>query len=698
MKKIIYVLLTLALLTVFGCSGDEGSTSTSNSITAPNPNPFQPKGTVTGVLTDRVTGVPLVNATVMIMGKVATTDSFGGFTITDIPANTPAGNEPADAAARNTYTVVINLSAVNSAIDADAANTTKAKYPPFAYSTVQVKYDSLGDTTSAAANSNVSNHDTPVDGFVANMAPTVGKLDANLKIQVVDSKDQVAAGATVMLYSTGGATNATNPVTNVGVTDAEVNTTTGNLNHYITTATTDAEGIVTFSNVEAGAVFRAVASIAKTNAPGSNGLVGTGLIVAPSDGGTRSYLNQQDRFNIAAGTTAADGVNDAIKLASVDLVKPLIIETTPATGSDIASDAVTIVKFKFSEPLLANNYAKSITETAAQGTAGGLWKDVSVNFDGPKAGNLPYTLSWDTSYTELSVTFASVAASKYTVSIQAAAFAADKLADADNATTAADSNGNATVTFTTSGGNTVVPPSLVRTNDTTIDWAPVANAYKYRVYVSRYVNGLLDTFGYADQTDTRYTLTAAILDSTGAAVFTGFNSNQIPVTYKVKVITMGTKNVEAAGAASTETILNKTNLPKFTATNFAGINNAAAGTSVDTTFTITSDSVMNRFQIQTVGNWSIGKTTATLPATMAGYVAAVYVGGANEFLPSVKSVSLNAAGTVATVVLNINNTSLLANTADLTHLTLTYAGADVQGNTIASTSSHYVTTPGTSAW
>lgn len=678
MKKLVYVLLTVALFSVFGCSGDD---STSTSITAPNPNPFQPKGTVTGVLTDRITNQPIANASVLILDRSAITNSAGIFTITNIPANTPVGNEPADASGRNTYNVVIDLTAVNSAIDADAANTTKEKYPTFAYSTVQVKYDSLGDTTSAAANTNVSNHDTPVDGFVASMAPSVGKLAANLRIQVVDIKDQVVTGATVQLFATGGAVNAANPVANVGTADAEINTSTGNLNHLISSATTDADGLVTFSNVEAGAVFRTVASIAKSNAPGSNGLVGIGLVVAAADKVTRSYLNQQDRFNISAGTTAPDGINDAIKLASVDLVKPIIIETTPATLSDIAANTTTVVKFKFSEPLLANNYANATTEATAQN--GGLWNDVYVNFDGPKAGNLPYTLSWDTNYTELSVTFATVAASKYTVSIQAAAFGAGNLVDADNSATVADANGNGTVTFTTSGGNLVSAPTLVRTNDTTINWAPITNAYKYRVYVSRYVNGVFDAFGYADTTDTRYVLGQA--GGSAAAVFIGFASEQVPATYKVKVIAMGTANVESAGAASAETTMNDTILPRMTAST-ATFNAPAALVAGETTrsrdssFTVNFNEAMSRDSIQTVAKWSILKAVA---ANAGGAYTDAVAPATDMALPVVKSVVYNAATNSATVTVTVTRT---ANTdvIDADFLLVKFTGTDVNGNAINS--------------
>jgi len=148
MKKFLYLLLATAMLATFGCTGDTNT----NSVGNPNPNPFQPKGTVSGVLLDACTNQPIANADVYILDKKATTNSVGMFTIKKVPANTAVGNETDNTLfslplgsgtallsnklnSWDTYNVVIDLSKVN----AERAKVLGATlYPSIAYHTVKV--------------------------------------------------------------------------------------------------------------------------------------------------------------------------------------------------------------------------------------------------------------------------------------------------------------------------------------------------------------------------------------------------------------------------------------------------------------------------------------------------------------------------------------------------------------------------------
>src|SRR3972149_5477379 len=83
-------LLVVLLSTVFtmaGCSKDS-SKSTKN----PNPDAFEPKGTIQGVVRDTVTLQPIEGAVVKVGVEESTTDSAGQFVLRDIPATDDALN------------------------------------------------------------------------------------------------------------------------------------------------------------------------------------------------------------------------------------------------------------------------------------------------------------------------------------------------------------------------------------------------------------------------------------------------------------------------------------------------------------------------------------------------------------------------------------------------------------------------------
>jgi hypothetical protein len=495
MKKIVYVILSLALFALFGCSGDDStSTSNSSSVTNPNPNPFTPKGTVSGLLRDAVTDQPLANVKVSILDREATTNASGLFTITSVPALSGTGSE---VATNPGYPVVIDLSALNSAITAYNADTTntvkKAFYPSTAYSTVSVTYTSLGETSQVAGNTNATNHDTPVDGFVANITPFVGKLDANIKMQVVDTDLKPVTGASVYLYQVAASVSALDN-TGTGATQTSAPVAPGHLVQG--PLTTDATGFVTFANVEAKQAF-AVKATATDGKQGwyANTVVAVNAqaaavaVTAPADGQTDVYAVQGGTSFASAGNTAK---NTALVITTNDGVAPFILSVSPTNLADIAvPTAGTLdVVYTFSEPIRSTNYANAVSaDLAASNGKRGIYNDVTVTYDGPKIGNIPHTMEWNANRTTLTVKipFGSlVAASRYTVSI-ANAIDANAAGDllTDNARNAFVVTAFNATTFTTAGSFNVAAPVIAKTNannSVAVEWATITNAGSYKVY------------------------------------------------------------------------------------------------------------------------------------------------------------------------------------------------------------------------
>lgn len=503
MKRFVYALLAITLFAILGCSGDKTNT---NSITNPNANPFTPKGTVTGVLSDTVTNQPIANADVFIMDRKATTGDQGLFTITDVPANTAVGTETGTAITAP-YNVVIDLTNVNKSIadfNADAANTTKkASYPNMSYTTASVSYTSLGETSGASGLG--TNHDTPVNGFVANIQPRVGKLDGFLKIQVVKASDQSNVNdATVELLSTDGPTLINNAT---GSADL-------NAGHVVATSKTGTAGVYSFGPVEAGATF----IVRATSADGT--LRKTMPVTAEGDNVTVSYLVQ--------------GPHTAVQLVPVDTVAPFLMATSPANLADIPATANVDVVFTFSEPIKATAYATALSK--ATSAAGGIYQDVAVNFDGYKAaGNLPHTIAWSADRTKLTVSILAAdlqPAAKYSVNIGAAV--ANLTDDAGITVVANPLLGN-TVNFTTSGTAALAAPVITQLlpSPKVVGWTQVTNALDYVATVQRFLNGAKDGLPVASALLGGTTLTYDV--STNAA-FIGFNSSAYSYTVSVQAV------------------------------------------------------------------------------------------------------------------------------------------------------------------
>jgi hypothetical protein len=650
------------MLATFGCTGDTNT----NSVGSPNPNPFQPKGTVTGVLVDACTNEPIANADVYIMDKKATTNSVGMFTIKKVPANTAVGSESTAGGdtllanglySHETYNVVIDLSKVN----AERAKLLGASlYPSIAYHTVKVSYTSLGETSDGTATTS-TNHDTPVDGFVANIKPMVGKLSATLNIEAVNGYNgSVLSGATVQLISLSPFDGINTP-----------NNVTGNLVNTIATATTGADGKVSFHNVEAKHIFYAK-------------VTWTDPVTGHVWTGREGFGNQNGTIeNIPVVWTECDGTatnfytvgpNPPIKCfdEQEDNIPPYIQSVSPANLADIAeSDAQTVV-FTFSEVLQPTQYLLNTTPESS--VAGGIYKDIIVNYDGPKAGNMAYTLAWDsvTAPKVLTVTFATAKSSRYTVDMK------DVIANAN----VMDTNGNLAndalpalrdafkkITFTTGGGLDVVAPVVNRVGTTNnIEWLPVANAQFYRVYIAEVRDGVVYGYETVYGTGGSSHETAFTTFDVGALLPTPpFNAGELKLSYLVKVVTVNSDGTESAASAPV-TIDDKDRPVVVTATGRGVIAaDPGANATITGTLVVTFSEVMNKTTINTASAYSFSFSGATVAVTVTfGTPVITYDAVLNRSIATVPyTIATGAGGSIAagsTVSVGCTGTDLNANT------------------------------------
>src|SRR3972149_2358830 len=200
------VVMFSSILAMAGCSKDS-----SKSTTNPNPDAFEPKGTIQGVVRDTVTLQPIEGAVVDIGVAKTTTNATGQFVLRDVPATYDAlmGTE------EDTYLVTVDLrkakSRENGVVVADNTDSTKKQYPEFVYTYKDVEYTSLNDSAPCPnwqedpaesgyngeyyyydstgigpsnCGTNSTNHDTPVHKLSHSLEISVGKLAANIEGQV----------------------------------------------------------------------------------------------------------------------------------------------------------------------------------------------------------------------------------------------------------------------------------------------------------------------------------------------------------------------------------------------------------------------------------------------------------------------------------------------------------------------------------
>lgn len=623
-KNKLAVAVAIALSTSLGLVGCGDDKSVSTAVGVPNPNTLVPVGTVQGVLRDSVTNEPIVGAVVDIGIAKATTTETGQFVIKDVPATTSIGASGAGGNAP--YQVTIDLRNVKQA-------TGAAKYPDFSFATAAVSYSSLNDGSNDAGTSS-SNHDTPVTGLTAPLALTVGKLAASIK--GVASKDTtlepVGAGYSVKLVSLGSTNSA---VAGKGGTGA--------IENVVATVTTDATGAFSFSNIESLRNFRIDVEKADGTERGSE------EVLSPADGQIKTLLVQR-------GDNALD--LRTVFVVSTDTLAPRVLSATPENGSDIAPNANVTVKFAFSEPIVSNALTNSVDSKSIGN--GGLYDLVDVNFNGAKAGNIPHSLAWNATRTELTVTIPTVAASsRYTVDItRAAAILQDNQNQPINFT-GAPATRNGIVNFTTNGA---VTPAIVSTLAVTnradldvavtnpvVDWLPVSGAKEYNVYRAEALAG--GAFG-------AYQRIALGVENSEFIDNVQFIRGDLKVTYKYMVRPVSFDNVESGDSTS---VTGQDIAQDNTAPSVSGINLSTGSRTV----TVQFDEPMDEASAETLANYALAATTGA---------------DAPQVAPSIPA--LNSA------VYDRNNSSVTLTYASNVPAgtTLTVTGVkDVAGNTMETT-------------
>ena len=451
----------------------------------------QSTGIIKGKLIDSMTQQPIVGATIDFGGTAATTDADGKFVIANVEIPLDA-NKNIKAA---NYKVATDLRNVTSPIN---MATATSRYPDFSYDVVSLLFSSGNSSTT-----------TPIKYELTNVDFKVGKLSATLVGVVADKNTllPVAAGYTVNLVSLGS--------TNISG------------NEYIAGSTlTDTNGAFTFANIEALRSFRIDAWNSAQTFRGSKS------VTAPDDGVTKTLSVQ---------------TNDAVLLVSTDALAPTIISVTPKMDADVAPVATDVV-FTFSEPILQT----ANTDTSPS-VATGLYSKVSVNYMGSKVSNaatsssISHTIAWNSSFTQLTISIPSLAASsKYTVDLTPAnALFLDWNSNALN-----NSVDKRLLNFTTNGAVTPNAPSVVTVvnnsslnyNSPTVllDWLPVSGAKGYNVYRAQNYPSAAGQLQHVGGNPS--TLTSDFSDTLPAAAFV---SGQNKLTYTYVVASVSADNIES---------------------------------------------------------------------------------------------------------------------------------------------------------
>ena len=470
------------MFTMAGCSKD-----TAESITNPTSATFKPKGTIQGVVVDAVSREPIVGARVSVGVGEATTDEMGQYVIKDVPATTDALNGTVG----DVYDVSVDLRNATKPIN---MKTATEKYPEFSYRTVSVNYTSLNDTEcqdtdiadweggGAGTCGNSTNHDTKVDGLVANLQIEIGRLACNIKGTVYGcfGPDYATPQSAELRLDSG---------------DDSDNTGSGHYDNIISYADAGSDGTFEFSNIECGGRdFQVIAADSLDNPTEHDVLYTTG-----PEGNNETLVLHLDQCDYGYGsdcysTQSNDPSKDtALHLCPNDDLGPKIVEVTPEDGSDLAQASSQTAVFRFHEPVLQTAYATGLTASGVND----LYDHVEVSYDGSKAGNVSYTLAWlpaacTTNCTQLEVTFATGTSSRYHVTLDGL----DHLTDAagNPATSFNCPSGSnedyCTVAFSTTGGNIPTQVTdLVLKNDASLDeggtqvgqydWSIVSGAKTY---------------------------------------------------------------------------------------------------------------------------------------------------------------------------------------------------------------------------
>lgn len=543
---------------------------------------YQPKGTITGLIVNRITNVPVQGAVISVGydGGVqsATSDAAGAYSF----ANVPVGQYQivnGTAVFSGTYTLTVSLVAYN----AGQTDLSK-KYRNYYYNNVTITFTSLASSDSLA----LLGGTLPVSDMVGSALLQISYLNTTVAGQVVDQNQQPVANATVMLY------------------DATVFP-----NVLIGQTTTSASGGYLFSAVDNGLTI----SLQSRSSDGS--LAGT----------------------LAAFTLPANVTNDSLRstvtaerlmITPVANVNPFVIGLTPENNSDVSPANLQVV-YTFSEPIKQKAY----TRTDLPPGSNTIIDDIKITYLGLKksATAITFSAQWNASFTQLIITPQGIVGSaRYSVDLTAA-FNSGNLTD--NANLVVVNNPNITgdfeiLQFSTNGGSPVpAAPVMARrliaglfTNldfgggTVGLEWNYDATARSYNIYWS--VDGGSFQLLQANFDGVQFSA------NTGSLVYPSGATNplrSVSVQYLVRGVSMDL----VEGASSNIITVTDVVKPRLLLSSSV----VAAGGTNSWTYTLNFTEPLTISTAETIGNYSFGNTSGVVftvnSANYLGNVAGAYV-------------------------------------------------------------------------
>ncbi len=411
-RSLVGIVLCIALLGfLWSCTGDETTTTTTEgSVTNPNPNPFQPRGNIQGVVRDAVSGKPIEGAVVSIEVPGAsqvtvTTLADGQYSFTDLPASVWSDAPTIDAdgdgtpdlpdgqvqfGELSTYTITVDLSGVNEALPEGAA-----PFPTFATGPAAVGFSSFlegnapacpaqpvpggGDCVEGGSGAN-----TPIDGLTTTLNFDIGPKTETIRGTVRNAlTGEVIVGARVSLLD--GALLVPTPAPAAVVPPP--NAIRLSLDNTTTETITGEDGSFVFTEVPASHLYN-VEVVAAGFVPNGTLRAGTGPFPTLG-GGVEVLVPATPATGVPGGQTGAGGLPTVGEIfmappeVGVDVVAPFPTEADPADGADIDVTAETgdprrpiVITFNermqtdnaFTQPVVATTDFKGLP-TAPPGTS-----------------------------------------------------------------------------------------------------------------------------------------------------------------------------------------------------------------------------------------------------------------------------------------------------------------------------------------
>ena len=334
---------------------------------------YQPKGTITGLIVNRITNTPVKGAVVSVGydGAVqsTTSDGAGAYSFANVPVGQYQIVNGTGVFSGN-YTLTVSLVAYNA-----AQTDSSKKYRNYYYSNVTITFTSLASGDSA------------VSDMVGSALLQISYLNTTVSGQVVDQNQQPVANAAVMLY------------------DATVFP-----NVLIGQTTTSASGNYAFPAVDNGL------TVVLKSRSGDGSLQGTlGAFTLPA--------------NVISDSLRSQVTAERLMITPVDNVNPFVIGLTPANNSDVSPNNLQVV-YTFSEPIKQRAY----TRTDLPVGSSTIIDDIKITYIGLKktATAITFSAQWNAAFTQLTITPQGIVGSaKYSVDLTAA-FNSGQLTDNAN--------------------------------------------------------------------------------------------------------------------------------------------------------------------------------------------------------------------------------------------------------------------------